>query len=125
MNISFPWISYSCALINRVGYNLMLSYVKFNRYPCHFHEFSIPIAKISFQSSSLETEQLDKLYLEDFTYLYLDAPPSFKPFQYFSDISGCVSSYHDGPSGLHFSNVSEYSLIRALPSELLHEYRSL
>ena len=125
MNISFPCISYPCALINRVGFNFLFSYVKFKRYPCHFQEFSKSVSKISFQSSGLETKQLEKLYIEEFTYFCLDAPPNFRPLEYFSDISGYISYYHDGPSGLHFSDVSEYSLIRAVPLELLHEYHSI
>lgn len=124
MNISYPWISYPCALINRLGLNLLISYVRCRRYPCHFTEFS-KSNKITFQTASLETRELKNLYMEDFTYFCLDSPQNFKPLEYFSDLSGYLSCYHDGPSGLHFSDVSEYSLIRSLPLELLHEYHSL
>ena len=55
----------------------------------------------------------------------IDAPPSFKPSKKYSDISGLEANYTDPHSKLNYATISEYKLIKKLPSDLVAGYLTL
>ncbi|RWS28257.1 INO80 complex subunit C-like protein [Leptotrombidium deliense] len=59
------------------------------------------------------------------TYASIDAPPSIKPVQKFSDLSGIPSRYRDPSSKLFYCNCDEYAQIKMLTSDIINGYLEL
>lgn len=55
----------------------------------------------------------------------IDAPPSFKPAKKYSDISGLEATYTDPHTKLNYANITEYKLIKKLPSDLIAGFLTL
>ncbi|XP_072383923.1 INO80 complex subunit C [Diabrotica undecimpunctata] len=55
----------------------------------------------------------------------INAPPSFKPPEKFSDLSGLPAPYTDPQTRLRFANKDEYATIIDLPMDITAGYLSL
>ncbi|KAL1506769.1 hypothetical protein ABEB36_006072 [Hypothenemus hampei] len=58
-------------------------------------------------------------------YSNINAPPSFKPPEKFSDLSGLVAPYTDPQSRLRYANKEEYTTIIDLPMDITAGYLAL
>ncbi|XP_066145345.1 INO80 complex subunit C [Euwallacea fornicatus] len=58
-------------------------------------------------------------------YSCINAPPSFKPAEKFSDLSGLVAPYTDPQSRLRYANKEEYATIIDLPMDITAGYLAL
>lgn len=58
-------------------------------------------------------------------YSAINAPPSFRPAQKFSDLSGLPAPYTDPQTRLRFANKDEYSTIIDLPMDISAGYLAL
>ncbi|KXJ15272.1 INO80 complex subunit C [Exaiptasia diaphana] len=62
---------------------------------------------------------------DDPTYGSIDAPPAFKPAKKYSDLSGFPAKYKDPRTGIRYSDASEFSTIRNLPSDIVTGYLAI
>ncbi|KAJ8935894.1 hypothetical protein NQ318_016227 [Aromia moschata] len=58
-------------------------------------------------------------------YSAINAPPSFKPPEKFSDLSGLPAPYTDPQTRLRFANKDEYATIIDLPMDITAGYLAL
>ncbi|CAH1155083.1 unnamed protein product [Phaedon cochleariae] len=58
-------------------------------------------------------------------YSSINAPPSFKPPEKFSDLSGLPAPYTDPQTRLRFANKDEYATIVDLPMDITAGYLAL
>lgn len=58
-------------------------------------------------------------------YSNINAPPSFKPPEKFSDLSGLPAPYTDPQSRLRYANKEEYATIIDLPMDITAGYLAL
>lgn len=58
-------------------------------------------------------------------YSSINAPPSFKPAEKFSDLSGLPAPYTDPQTRLRFSNKEEYGTLIGLPMDITAGYLAL
>ncbi|XP_018580105.1 INO80 complex subunit C [Anoplophora glabripennis] len=58
-------------------------------------------------------------------YSAINAPPSFKPPEKFSDLSGLPAPYTDPQTRLRFANKDEYATIVDLPMDITAGYLAL
>ncbi|KAJ3664619.1 hypothetical protein Zmor_000173 [Zophobas morio] len=58
-------------------------------------------------------------------YSSINAPPSFKPAEKFSDLSGLPAPYTDPQTRLRFANKEEYATLIALPMDITAGYLAL
>ncbi|XP_050298858.1 INO80 complex subunit C [Anthonomus grandis grandis] len=58
-------------------------------------------------------------------YSSINAPPSFKPPEKFSDLSGLLAPYTDPQSRLRYANKEEYATIIDLPMDITAGYLAL
>lgn len=58
-------------------------------------------------------------------YSSINAPPSFKPPEKFSDLSGLPAPYTDPQTRLRFANKDEYTTIVDLPMDITAGYLAL
>lgn len=58
-------------------------------------------------------------------YSSINAPPSFKPAEKFSDLSGLPAPYTDPQTRLRFANKDEYSTLIGLPMDITAGYLAL
>ncbi|KAF7267310.1 hypothetical protein GWI33_019432 [Rhynchophorus ferrugineus] len=58
-------------------------------------------------------------------YSNINAPPSFKPAEKFSDLSGLPAPYTDPQSRLRYANKDEYATIIDLPMDITAGYLAL
>lgn len=58
-------------------------------------------------------------------YSSINAPPSFKPAEKFSDLSGLPAPYTDPQTRLRFANKEEYATITGLPMDITAGYLAL
>ena len=79
------------------------------------------IAQEMSETTSLNTEEQN----QNVNYASIEAPPSFKPFKKYSDLSGLEANYTDPHTKLNFSNIAEFKLIKKLPSDLIAGYLTL
>ncbi|KAF2900239.1 hypothetical protein ILUMI_05948 [Ignelater luminosus] len=63
---------------------------------------------------------------EDYVhYSSINAPPSFKPAEKFSDLSGLAAPYTDPQTRLRFANKEEYATLIGLPMDITAGYLAL
>ncbi|XP_018321269.1 INO80 complex subunit C [Agrilus planipennis] len=63
---------------------------------------------------------------EDYVhYSSINAPPSFRPPEKFSDLSGLPAPYTDPQTRLRFANKDEYAMIIGLPMDITAGYLAL
>lgn len=63
---------------------------------------------------------------EDYVhYSNINAPPSFRPAEKFSDLSGLPAPYTDPQTRLRFANKEEYSTLIGLPMDIMAGYLAL
>lgn len=63
---------------------------------------------------------------EDYVhYSSINAPPSFKPAEKFSDLSGLPAPYTDPQTRLRFANKEEYATLQGLPMDITAGYLAL
>eukprot|EP00298_Acanthocystis_sp_HF-20_P005454 c15614_g1_i2.p1 GENE.c15614_g1_i2~~c15614_g1_i2.p1 ORF type:complete len:129 (-),score=60.67 c15614_g1_i2:14-400(-) len=70
-------------------------------------------------------QKFELLHPSEPTYANIGAPPSTKPSKKLSDISGDVAQYTDPRTGLFFSNVEEFQIIRYLTPDVIEQYKKL
>lgn len=58
-------------------------------------------------------------------YSSINAPPSFKPAEKFSDLSGLPAPYTDPQTRLRFANKEEYATLVGLPMDITAGYLAL
>ncbi|KAK9703270.1 YL1 nuclear protein C-terminal domain [Popillia japonica] len=58
-------------------------------------------------------------------YSSINAPPSFKPAEKFSDLSGLPAPYTDPQTRLRYANKEEYATIISLPMDITAGYLAL
>lgn len=58
-------------------------------------------------------------------YSSVNAPPSFKPSEKYSDLSGLPANYTDPQTKLRFANKEEYATIVGLPMDITAGYLAL
>ncbi|CAG9762583.1 unnamed protein product [Ceutorhynchus assimilis] len=58
-------------------------------------------------------------------YSSINAPPSFKPPEKFSDLSGLSANYTDPQSRLRYANKDEYATLIDLPMDITAGYLAL
>lgn len=58
-------------------------------------------------------------------YSSINAPPSFKPAEKFSDLSGLPAPYTDPQTRLRFANKEEYATLIGLPMDITAGYLAL
>ncbi|CAH0553830.1 unnamed protein product [Brassicogethes aeneus] len=58
-------------------------------------------------------------------YSSINAPPSFKPAEKFSDLSGLHAPYTDPQTRLRFANKEEYATLTDLPMDITAGYLAL
>lgn len=58
-------------------------------------------------------------------YSSINTPPSFKPSEKYSDLSGLPANYTDPQTKLRFANKEEYSTIVGLPMDITAGYLAL
>lgn len=58
-------------------------------------------------------------------YSSINAPPSFKPAEKFSDLSGLPAPYTDPQTRLRFANKEEYGTLIGLPMDITAGYLAL
>lgn len=62
---------------------------------------------------------------EQIHYSSINTPPSFKPSEKYSDLSGLPANYTDPQTKLRFANKDEYSTIVGLPMDITAGYLAL
>ncbi|XP_044762334.1 INO80 complex subunit C [Coccinella septempunctata] len=62
---------------------------------------------------------------EAILYSSINAPPSFRPPEKFSDLSGLPSTYTDPATRLRYANKEEYATISGLPMDITAGYLAL